>query len=68
MGRLISKRSGKHKGEIGVTIHIYQQRTKPMLTKTITVHDSSVEQVHNTILFALKHFAKEGKYTITKEE
>lgn len=65
--RTIKNREGKSRGETGVTIHIYKQRTKPMETKTITVHGIEVNQLHEKILFFLKTFSKEGKYSIIKE-
>lgn len=64
--KLISERQGKQKGETGVTVHIYKQRTKPMETATITIHGLSVQQIAEKIKFFFKHLT-EGKVRIEIE-
>lgn len=64
---VIEKREGKRKGETGVTIHMYKQRTRPMVTKTITVHGIDIESLYTKMVFFLKAFSKEGNYEITAE-
>jgi len=61
---LIEERKGKKKGERGVTINIYEQEVKPSISKSITVHGYSVDEIFTKIKFFLKALEKDKKVII----
>ena len=66
---MIQSRLGKKKGKIGVTIHIYNQYTKPQYSKTLTLGgDITVEQAYELVRFFFSTLDKyKGKITIEGE-
>jgi hypothetical protein len=64
----IQNRLGKKKGEIGVTVHIYQQYHKPMFSKTLTLQNTNVDEVYEKIRFFFTVLGNcKGKIKIMEE-
>lgn len=52
--QVIDKGKGKRHGERGITVHILKQLSNET-TKTITVKNSSIQEVYDKIKFALNN-------------
>ena len=69
--KLIESHTGKKKGETGVTIHVYSQHTKPMNSRSLTIHGLDVELAYSYLKFffrALQMSDDDGvKILINKE-
>jgi hypothetical protein len=68
---LIDKRNGKKKGIIGITINIYEQYTKPVRSKSLTVHGYTLDEVFAKVKFffrALEMSDKKKGFKIYIEE
>ena len=61
---LIDDRKGKKKGIKGVTINIYEQYTRPIYSKSITVHGYDVEEIYTKIKFFLKALESSKKKNV----
>ena len=51
---LIEERKGKIRGKRGITINIYEQESRPMHSKSITVHGYDIEEVWTFINFLFR--------------
>ena len=51
---LINDRRGKKIGVKGITINIYEQYTRPIHSKSLTVHGYDVEEIYIKIKLFLK--------------
>ena len=51
---LIDKRRGKKIGIKGITINIYEQYTRPIHSKSLTVHGYDVDEIYTKIKLFLK--------------
>ena len=65
---LINDRKGKTKGIRGVTINIYEQESRPLRSKSLTVHGYDIEEVWTKINFLFRALSYGKKIVIQVEK
>ena len=66
---IIRQRVGRRRNKRGVTVNIYEQGIRPIISKSITIHGLSVSQIYEKILFLFSAYekSKDGKIEIIIE-